>query len=495
MSRNEVGFVDSLRVGVGGRRSGGICRNHSGRRMARMVTQVGPSAAEELETFDANSKKMSHWLGKKHREETKEKISRANKGNIPWNKGKKHSEETRRKIAERTRAAMLRPEMREKMRRMNVGRKHDMETKRKIRVKVQESNTLKTLREGVKVKKGKLQIPMKVSKYTSGPVPFEYPQSLREKLNKFINAKLGDQKFVDELNSIYEGATSAVKGGAHRQSRKLSEETRQKLSLKIREMWADPAYRERVMDGMRSKLEADGRRPLSSAHRKRIRESLLLFNSIREGALDNTDKKEKMAEMEARRNKARERKRAQREAREKLKAERRLYREQNRQREQMRSQQDRSLVEILRSSGALPDPEQPGIVNISKFASAIDDLEDLPEIHLDFDSEGDHVTTLANIVEAQAGKKGRKKDDDLSLDGVEDSELGDDDDDYADDEFDDWDEELEEEEYMRLTLRAKSRQPKEDPVKKTLTMYVDGSAFEVDDETEERNSVTASNIA
>jgi group I intron endonuclease len=40
------------------------------------------------------------WLGKSHNEETKTKISKANKGKSPWNKGKTHTEETKRKIAE-----------------------------------------------------------------------------------------------------------------------------------------------------------------------------------------------------------------------------------------------------------------------------------------------------------------------------------------------------------------------------------------------------------
>ena len=42
-------------------------------------------------------------LGRSHTEESKARISAANKGNVPWNKGRTHSEETRRKIAETTR--------------------------------------------------------------------------------------------------------------------------------------------------------------------------------------------------------------------------------------------------------------------------------------------------------------------------------------------------------------------------------------------------------
>ena len=46
--------------------------------------------------------------GHAHSNESKAKISAANKGNTPWNVGRQHSEETKRRIAEKTREAMLR---------------------------------------------------------------------------------------------------------------------------------------------------------------------------------------------------------------------------------------------------------------------------------------------------------------------------------------------------------------------------------------------------
>ncbi|NMJ87812.1 MAG: hypothetical protein EX285_08260 [Thaumarchaeota archaeon] len=42
----------------------------------------------------------SAWKGKHLPEETKRKMSKANKGQIPWNKGKHLSEETKRKMSE-----------------------------------------------------------------------------------------------------------------------------------------------------------------------------------------------------------------------------------------------------------------------------------------------------------------------------------------------------------------------------------------------------------
>jgi NUMOD3 motif len=46
-------------------------------------------------------------VGHPHSEESKARISAANKGKVPWNVGKKHSEETKARIAEKTKEAML----------------------------------------------------------------------------------------------------------------------------------------------------------------------------------------------------------------------------------------------------------------------------------------------------------------------------------------------------------------------------------------------------
>lgn len=61
----------------------------------------GPEALAEPPRFPLDR------TGRAHTEESRAKISAANKGNVPWNRGRKHSEETRRKIAEATRNAML----------------------------------------------------------------------------------------------------------------------------------------------------------------------------------------------------------------------------------------------------------------------------------------------------------------------------------------------------------------------------------------------------
>ncbi|XP_061340911.1 uncharacterized protein LOC133287344 isoform X2 [Gastrolobium bilobum] len=58
------------------------------------------------------------------------RISKANKGQTPWNKGRKHSAETLQKIKERTRLAMQNPKV--KMKLANLGHKQTTETRKKI---------------------------------------------------------------------------------------------------------------------------------------------------------------------------------------------------------------------------------------------------------------------------------------------------------------------------------------------------------------------------
>nr|KJB70032.1 hypothetical protein B456_011G054500 [Gossypium raimondii] len=58
------------------------------------------------------------------------RISKANKGNTPWNKGRKHSAETLQRIRERTKLAMQNPKV--KMKLVNLGHAQSKETREKI---------------------------------------------------------------------------------------------------------------------------------------------------------------------------------------------------------------------------------------------------------------------------------------------------------------------------------------------------------------------------
>lgn len=64
----------------------------------------------------------------------REKISRANKGKVPWNKGKNMTEEVKAKISQKTYEAMQRPDVRARMKKANANRApHSDEVRKRIR--------------------------------------------------------------------------------------------------------------------------------------------------------------------------------------------------------------------------------------------------------------------------------------------------------------------------------------------------------------------------
>ena len=64
----------------------------------------------------------------------RQKISRANKGKVPWNKGKVMTEAMKQKISQRTYEAMQRPDVRERMKMANANRApHSDEVRKRIR--------------------------------------------------------------------------------------------------------------------------------------------------------------------------------------------------------------------------------------------------------------------------------------------------------------------------------------------------------------------------
>ena len=74
----------------------------------RLLVCAQRPAALVMETMETQTRKVVEIKGHPHTEESRMKISRANKGKKPWIVGKKHSEETKRKIALKTREAYLR---------------------------------------------------------------------------------------------------------------------------------------------------------------------------------------------------------------------------------------------------------------------------------------------------------------------------------------------------------------------------------------------------
>ncbi|CAL5439358.1 unnamed protein product [Camellia sinensis] len=205
------------------------------------------------------------------------RISKANKGNTPWNKGRKHSAETKQRIRERTRLAMQHPKV--KMKLVNLGHAQSEETRMKIGIGV---------RMGWERRREKLKL--------QETCYFEWQNLIAEASRKgFVGEeekqwnsyKILDEQLEQEwLESVEQRRKMARPKGSKRAPKSL--EQRRKISEAISAKWADPvrayvafsaenAYRDRVCTALHkyhgTPVGAERkpkRRPRSSERQPRI---------------------------------------------------------------------------------------------------------------------------------------------------------------------------------------------------------------------------------
>ncbi|CAA0821182.1 Unknown protein [Striga hermonthica] len=165
----------------------------------------------------------------------REKISKANKGNVPWNKGRKHSPETLQKIKERTWLAMQDPKV--KMKLMNLGHAQSEETRKKIRVGV---------RLGWERRREKLMVQEACHHEWQNLIALAAKRglSVEEELEwdsyKILNEEL-EKEWLEQMNN--------PKSKGNRRAPKSAEQKR-KISEAISAKWADPEYRNQVRNSM-----------------------------------------------------------------------------------------------------------------------------------------------------------------------------------------------------------------------------------------------------
>ncbi|XP_057439748.1 uncharacterized protein LOC130731462 isoform X2 [Lotus japonicus] len=167
------------------------------------------------------------------------RISKANKGNMPWNKGRKHSAETIQKIKERTRLAMQNPKVKLKLK--NLGHAQTTETKQKIGA-------------GVKLRWERRR-GMKVVQETCC---FEWQNLIaegsrqgyvgQEELQWNSYEILDEQLKQEWLVSIDQRKRMPGAPGSKRAPK--SPEQRRKIAEAIAAKWADPEYRDRVCSAL-----------------------------------------------------------------------------------------------------------------------------------------------------------------------------------------------------------------------------------------------------
>ncbi|KAJ8755806.1 hypothetical protein K2173_024351 [Erythroxylum novogranatense] len=182
----------------------------------------------------------SEWVDLDDRERLRRiRISKANKGNTPWNKGRKHSAETRQKIRERTRLAMQNPKV--KMKLVNLGHAQSEETRLKIGVGVrmgwQKRREKQTMQETCYFEWQNLIAEASRNGY-SGEEELQWDsyKTLSEKLEQ------------EWLESIERRKSMPRPKGSKRAPKSL--EQRRKIAEAIAAKWADPGYRERVCSAL-----------------------------------------------------------------------------------------------------------------------------------------------------------------------------------------------------------------------------------------------------
>ncbi|XP_022714553.1 uncharacterized protein LOC111274189, partial [Durio zibethinus] len=167
------------------------------------------------------------------------RISKANKGNTPWNKGRKHSAETLQRISERTRLAMQNPKV--KMKLVNHKHAQSIETREKIGIGV---------RMGWKRRLEKLMV--------QETCHFEWMNLIAEASRKghvgeeelrWDSYKILDEQLTKEwLESVKQRNMMPRPKSCKRAPKSL--EQRRKIAASIAAKWADPEYRERVYFGL-----------------------------------------------------------------------------------------------------------------------------------------------------------------------------------------------------------------------------------------------------
>ncbi|XP_072982149.1 uncharacterized protein [Typha latifolia] len=192
------------------------------------------------------------------------RISKANKGNVPWNKGRKHSPETLQRIRERTKIAMQDPKV--KMKLVNLGHAQSDETRIKIGVGVREG--WQRRREKLTVQEGCF---FQWQNIIAGAARNGF---VGEKELQWDSYKILDEQLkLEWLESVEKRKTMPRPKGSKRAPK--SADQRRKISEAISAKWADPGYRERVCTALAKYhgtpvgAEKRRRRPANEASVKR----------------------------------------------------------------------------------------------------------------------------------------------------------------------------------------------------------------------------------
>ncbi|BAF26210.1 uncharacterized protein [Oryza sativa Japonica Group] len=222
----------------------------------RVVAEAGPALAIDRVAEEADVRFPGDVEGvpgqQQQREEEEDavdererlrrmRISKANKGNTPWNKGRKHTPETLQRIRERTRIAMQDPKVKKKL--MHLGHAQSEETRIKISMGVRRGWNLRLqklmIQDGCFVE-WRDMIADAARKGFAGGI------SLQWNSYKILTEQMR-QEWLEKVQK----RRSMPRPTGNRRAPK-SPEQRRKIAEAIAAKWLDKEYRERVCSGIAS---------------------------------------------------------------------------------------------------------------------------------------------------------------------------------------------------------------------------------------------------
>ena len=192
--------------------------------------------------------------GFQHSEETRKKISEAQKGKAPWNKEKVniYSKETRKKMSEAKKGKTLSEETRKKMSEAHKGKTLSEETRKKI----SEANKGKTLSKEIRKK-----ISENNPKYWKGKT---FSEETRKKMSEAQKGKTLSEETRKKISEANKGKT-------------LSKETRKKMSENNPKYWKGKTFSEETRKKMSESHKGENHPMYGKTHseeaRKKISES------------------------------------------------------------------------------------------------------------------------------------------------------------------------------------------------------------------------------
>lgn len=161
-------------------------------------------------------------LGRKHSPETRAKISKANKGQIPWIKGVGHSEETKKKIGNANKGREWSIEQREAARQRAMGNNHHAGHHQPESAKAKISQTHRG-------KKMSADAILKIKKKLTG---HEVKKETREKISYALKGRVFSGETKERMS---EGQKRRI----NRVGKKHSSESRAKMSLAAKRRYAN----------------------------------------------------------------------------------------------------------------------------------------------------------------------------------------------------------------------------------------------------------------